>query len=305
MVNTIDLSSPELFQGQRSDFWPELFSEELDNPLSRDGYVLVRGYKDTHEELSEQISKALGRPAVEYIYRSTPRTSRSSGFYSSTEYPSRYKIELHSECAYTNNWPQFVIFWCSVAPSKGMGATIFGDNKLVYDAISPEISREFEERGLTYIRNYGGMDLPWTEVFQTKDRQDVEKYCHSNGLSYTWGEQDSLQTRQTRHAVEHCTKTGHKLWFNQAHLFHPASLEAKMRKGLVSVFGEEGLPRNVLFGDGTRIPDSYILHIMEAYNTVETRFDWERGDTLILDNHRVCHGREPFTGSREILVGMF
>jgi len=33
-------------------------------------------------------------------------------------------------------------------------------------------------------------------------------------------------------------------------------------------------------------------------------FPWQPGDLLMLDNMLVAHGREPFAGRREILVGM-
>ena len=35
-----------------------------------------------------------------------------------------------------------------------------------------------------------------------------------------------------------------------------------------------------------------------------SRFPWEAGDLLVLDNHMVAHGRRPFTGPRRILVAM-
>jgi alpha-ketoglutarate-dependent taurine dioxygenase len=31
---------------------------------------------------------------------------------------------------------------------------------------------------------------------------------------------------------------------------------------------------------------------------------WSKGDVLMLDNITVAHGRQPFTGSRRILVAM-
>ncbi|MEO1181615.1 MAG: TauD/TfdA family dioxygenase, partial [Cyanobacteria bacterium J06636_28] len=33
-------------------------------------------------------------------------------------------------------------------------------------------------------------------------------------------------------------------------------------------------------------------------------FSWEKNDVLFLDNLLVAHGRKPFSGKRELLVGM-
>lgn len=49
-------------------------------------------------------------------------------------------------------------------------------------------------------------------------------------------------------------------------------------------------------------------HIRRAYEVETYRFQWQRGDVLLLDNmlvsHSHSHSRTPFTGKRQVLVAM-
>ena len=77
-----------------------------------------------------------------------------------------------------------------------------------------------------------------------------------------------------------------------------------MRESLLSLFGEQDLPRNCYYGDGSIIEDSTIDHISEVYRTAAVAFPWRMGDVLMVDNMLVAHARNPYRGSRKILVAM-
>jgi len=44
--------------------------------------------------------------------------------------------------------------------------------------------------------------------------------------------------------------------------------------------------------------------LRQAYHEETVSFPWQQGDILMLDNMLVAHGRAPYAGPREILVGM-
>ena len=105
-----------------------------------------------------------------------------------------------------------------------------------------------------YVRNYvQGLDFQWENVFQTTDKSEVESYCRNARIEYEWKDQNSLRTRQVCQAVAAHPKTGEMVWFNQAHLFHISSLKAEVGESLLTMIKEEDLPRNALYGDGSKI----------------------------------------------------
>ena len=87
-------------------------------------------------------------------------------------------------------------------------------------------------------------------------------------------------------------------------MFHLSNLMPKIREGLLAQFTENDVPRNAFFGDGSAIDDSIMEEVRETYNRAKVSFEWEQGDILLLDNILSSHGREPFEGSRDILVAM-
>ena len=156
-----------------------------------------------------------------------------------------------------------------------------------------------------YVRNFGeGVGLPWQSVFQTSDKAALEDYCRRNGMSLTWKDGDRLRVSHVCQSTARHPATGEMVWFNQAHLFHVAGLHPTVRESLLSLFAEEDLPSNSYFGDGSRIEDSVIEEIREAYSQAAVIFPWRTNDILIVENMLVAHGRRPYGGTRRILVAM-
>jgi alpha-ketoglutarate-dependent taurine dioxygenase len=240
---------------------------------------------------------------LEYRYRSTPRHEVTARLYTSTEYPAGETIPQHNEMAYTNEWPLRIGFYCQEAAAEG-GATPLSDSRRVLRKLRADVIARFRASGVRYVRNYGlGLDLSWHTVFQTDDRAEVEIQCRERGIECQW-DGDRLRTSQVCQALATHPVTGEEVWFNQAHLFHVSSLGAEMQAEMLSVLGEENLPRNAYYGDGSPIESATLDHIRDAFSSETVDFPWQLGDVLLLDNMLAAHGRRPFRGSRRVLVAM-
>jgi alpha-ketoglutarate-dependent taurine dioxygenase len=80
-----------------------------------------------------------------------------------------------------------------------------------------------------------------------------------------------------RRAIHPHPVTGEAVWFNDV----PAA------------------PR---YGDGEPVPEDVRTHVRDCYRAAQRRVAWYEGDLLLVDNMLAAHGREPYTGRRDIVV---
>lgn len=291
-------------QGLSLAAWVEANRAFLDERLLHHGGILFRGF-DLHEASDlEKVIEAISGESLEYRERSSPRHSVAGNIYTSTDYPPRFPIFLHNENSYQSQWPLKIFFFCR-QPALERGETPIADVRRVLRHIDPEIRERFAQKGWMYIRNFGdGFGLDWSTVFQTKDRAQVEAHCIKSDIQVEWKEEGRLRTCAVRPALARHPKTGETVWFNHATFFHISTLEPDIREGLLAEFEESDLPANTYYGDGSPIEPEVMEHLREAYRRETVSFPWQKGDLLLLDNMLVAHGRAPFSGSRQVLVGM-
>jgi amino acid adenylation domain-containing protein/non-ribosomal peptide synthase protein (TIGR01720 family) len=284
--------------------WAQSNMDRIERELLDRGGILFRGFAVNSVEDFGRFSTSLYSRTMKYQERSTPRTEVAKDIYTSTEYPPEQTIAMHNEFSYGTKWPMKIWFYCNQAAEQG-GQTPIADSRKVYAAMDPEIRERFARKKVMYVRNYGsGIDLPWQTVFQTQDRAEVEAYCRNAPIEWQWMDGDRLRTWQVREAIAQHPQTGEMVWFNQAHLFHLSNLERDVQESLLATFGEENLPRQARYGDGTPIEQEALHEVQRAYREATIDFDWQPGDVLLLDNMLIAHGRRPFRGSRRILVAM-
>lgn len=290
--------------GLKASDWAELYKDAIEQHIQSNGAILVRGLKIySSGQFSALLTKLFGSELLEYKYRSTPRTEMRGSVYTATEYSASEIIPQHNENAYARTWPSRIGFLC-LLPAQTGGETPIGDNKLILNNLNKEITEKFERKGIMYVRNYSDLDLNWEEVFQTNCKNTVEQYCYDNALSFEWLEENKLRTKQINPATIIHPTSGEKLWFNQAHLFHSSNLTKEIESTLINNLGEDNLPRNTFYGDGTPIETEVLDIIRNEYIKTKITFKWQKNDLLLLDNLRFTHGRESFTGSRKVITGM-
>jgi alpha-ketoglutarate-dependent taurine dioxygenase len=284
--------------------WAVRNLEFVETRLIRHGGILFRGFKITTPVAFEQLCRAVSTQLLEYNERSSPRTQVSPNVYTSTDYPADQSIFLHNENSYQRIFPQKIFFFC-LTPAQTGGPTPIGDCRKVFQRISPKVRERFIEKGWMYVRNFGdGFGLPWQTVFQTDDREVVERECLRKGIRAEWKDQHRLRVSTVLPAVVKQPQSGELSWFNHATFFHISTLDPVLREVLLEEFAEEDLPTNTYYGDGSRIEPEVLEELREAYRQETIAFPWQAGDVMLLDNMLTAHGRGPYSGPRKILVTM-
>lgn len=272
--------------------------------LARHGALLFRGF-ELHEPWQfAQCMAALGLQPFCYTGGDSPRTVVSDGVYTSTEYPATASISLHHEMSYLSRWPTVLAFFAVTAPLAN-GQTSLAITADVSAAIDPEVVRRFHERGLKYVRIFHtGMAFgkSWQETFGTSDRGKVQLIVKDLGSDICWIDTDTLQLETYRSALLDLDGSGRFFWFNQAEQWHPSALSPQVRQQFSAMLGNDLMPHDCKYGDGSEIPPEDLRGIRKAMAGAKLLFDWQAGDLLILDNRLMMHGREPFAGERRILA---
>jgi alpha-ketoglutarate-dependent taurine dioxygenase len=284
--------------------WAANNRESLDRLLTEHGGILLRNFRvDTAEKFEAFVEATSGEP-LHYNERSSPRHVVSGRIYTSTDHPKHLDIFLHNEQSYNLRFPTR-IFFCCTKPAPVGGATPIADARNVFTRLSPSIRAKFMEKKYMYARNFGqGPGLGWEEAFQTRDKSAVEDYCRRNQIEFEWRSGNRLRTRQVREPVAAHPVSGELTWFNHATFFHITTLPKAATESLLSELGEDNLPNNTYYGDGTPIEPEVMNELQQSYLAEKLSFPWAAGDVLMLDNMLSSHGRDPFDGPREVLVAM-
>ena len=283
--------------------WIKANREQVVDTLGKHAGILFRGFalRDMHD--FEAFAEAV-QPGLYGQYGDLPKKEGGKNTYRSTPYPQQKMILFHNESAHQDRWPRKQMFYCE-QPSPVGGATPVVDCRLMYQRLPQPLRERFESKGLLYVRTFADkLDVSWQHFFKTDDRAEVEQRCSAAGIQWTWFDNDELQIRTPCPAIIRHPVTGEKTFFNQVQLHHTYCLDPDVRDDLLAMFGPERMPRHVCYGDGTPIEDEVMALIGELYEACAVRFDWRKGDVILLDNMLAAHARDPFEGPRRIVVAM-
>jgi len=283
--------------------WAAEHRDALRAFVSEHGALLVRGLGLRDADGIAAVFRQLGTLMTERESFAARRLY-SPGVYSASKWPPNQPMCLHHELSYAQDAPSLMLFACLV-PSPAGGATPTADSTAVLGALSEALVERFEREGWLLIRNYNDdVGASFADAFGVDSRAAVENYCRAHAIEFEWLKGGGLRTRQRRKAVVRHPITGRRCWFNQAAFLNEWTMAPEVREYLVDLHGEEGLPFNTRFGNGEPIAAEVVLAINEAYERNAVRERWLSGDVLLVDNLRTAHGREPFEGAREVIVGL-
>jgi alpha-ketoglutarate-dependent taurine dioxygenase len=284
--------------------WAAAHREALRAQVTEHGALIVRGLRPRDAAEAGAVFTALAGELMAEKEAFAPRETLGPGVYSSTTWPANQPMCMHHELSYLLEVPGLMLFACLTAPAEG-GATAVADAEEVLRALPAELRTRFEREGWLLTRAYNDeIGASLAESFGTDDRNAVEDYCRANAIEFAWQPDGSLHTRQRRSAVVRHPVTGRPCWFNQIAFLNEWTLDPEVREYLVDVYGEDALPFNTRFGDGTPIGEDVVRLLNATYDEHTRREPWQAGDLMLVDNIRTAHSREAFGGERQVLVAM-
>lgn len=290
--------------GEPAARWAAGRREALRAAVAEHGSLLVRGLGLRDAAEVGEVFRGLSDTLTVEREAFAPRRAYAQGVHAPTLWPSNQPMCMHHESSYALEFPGLLLFACLEAAERG-GATGVADAAAVLDALPAELTERFEREGWLLTRSYNGeIGASVAEAFGTDDHAAVEAYCRAHSIDVDRRPDGSLRTRQRRPAVLRHPVTGHRCWFNQIAFLSEWTLDPEVRAYLVDVYGADGLPFNTRYGDGGPIGADVVATLNEVYEAHSVRRAWRPGDLLLVDNIRCAHGREPFEGPREVLVGL-
>ena len=283
--------------------WATSQRDFIEQHLRKHAGILFRNFGLTTPQEFEAFAEAI-QPGLYGSYGDLPKKEGGRNTYRSTPYPERQMILYHNESSHLERWPRKQLFFCEFPSSVG-GATPIVDCREMLRQLPADVVEEFERKGLLYVRTFTrNLDVSWRDFFKTDSKEEVETRLEEAGIEWQWLGDDELQTRTRCPAVVTHPVTGDRVFFNQVQLHHVSCLEPDGKEDLLGMVGQERLPRNVYFGDGSVISDEMMKVVGEAYEACAVRFDWRRGDVVMVDNMLAAHARDPYEGPRKIVVAM-
>lgn len=296
--------------------WFAAHRPEIDRLTTEVGAVVLRGFPIDDTADFDALVAGYPTPSFGYAGGATPRASIAGRVYEATQAPPNLRMRLHQEMAYLPNYPARVAFYCKT-PSETGGETIIGDMRQVDRAIRPEFRAKVKELGVFYGRNFKapgwscGDEIldrfhnPWTQAFATTDPRKAEADCEAMGLGWEWIDGSLSTYYRSRGFVDH-PRTGQEIWFNQIATQSSTVRNLGTEKVLYyqEFYGDRPRPWDTRYGDRTPIDPADIDGLYDAYDAAVVAFRWQHGDVMFLDNVNTAHGRNRYTGVRDVQVAL-
>lgn len=283
--------------------WAVASRDELGAAIERHGALLFRGWQVPSVDTFEAFVRGGFGDPLAYELRSSPRHEVANHIYTSTDHPADQPIFLHNEQSYGHTWPHYIAFHCVSEPATE-GATPIADLRRITSRIDPDIVSEFAE-GYQLVRHFHeGVGVSWQSAFGCDSPEQLDEVCRRGDIDYEWLPDGLLRTRQLRPVTAKHPVTGDELWFNHLTFFHHTTLPPDVLEAVLAIFPADQLPYDTRHHDGSPIDPGVMARLRAAYRSESTRFSWQQGDVLVLDNMLAAHAREPYTGDRRIVVAM-
>lgn len=280
------------------------------------GAVVLRDFPLRSTDDFARMVEHFPSPEFGYSGGAAQRNNLKGKVFETTHAAAHTTLVLHQEMSYLPHYPRQLAFFCQHAADTG-GETWIGDMRRAQPLLPQKFLDEVRRRGIMYTRNWRApgtkaehplieqQHRTWHESFYTTDRAKAEEACRGMGVEHTWEPDGGLTIRFkasgfTRHPV-----TGEEVWFNQAHgqTMSPRNI-GQERYDLYQKYYPPGRlrPMQTTFADGEPFDDADINAVLDVLQDITVAFPWKAGDMMLVDNIYTAHGRNSYTGKRDVQV---
>jgi hypothetical protein len=292
--------------------------ERFDEMLAEAGAIVFRGFPLADTAGFGDLIAHYDSPKFGYAGGSSPRRNLQGRVFESTYTPPDQVIMLHQEMAYLPTYPSRIAFFCRI-PSVTGGETFIADMRRVTTTLDPALVAEVEGRGIRYKRNFreaanstgdGWLDAvhrSWQDAFGTTDKGEAMAACEAIGLAAQWLDDGSLDTVYRAPGMITHPRSGDRLWFNHfaTKTICPESIGQARYDSYEAYYGSDrARPYDTTFGDGTRISGEQMNELYKVLRACRVGFPWSQGDLMLLDNYITAHGRNEYSGMRDVQVAL-
>ncbi len=281
--------------------------------LADHGGLLLRGWAVNTPARFEALADCFLAEQASYIGGVSRRSRIHNNVYNTTEAPSDVVIEQHLEATHTPCPPELILFNCQVAPAD-RGETPMASFAELYDRLPQQVTKPLENERVVYTRELidresvfyrvlpasvtQSLALSWQEVSGCDDFHQACSVLEAEGYEVTRRGARRLRTRCSQPVIETHPKTGRKGWYLSDQITRTLPWYTTLpRRALRSVLGME-----FALESGRTLPAAVTDLVHATLQEARFSFRWQAGDVLVLDNHQMSHGRNPFSGERLILT---
>jgi len=292
--------------------------EPLNTLILEAGAIVLRGFPLRDTDDFARMVEHFPSPAFGYSGGAAQRNNLKGKVFETTHAAAHTTLCLHQEMSYLPHYPSQLAFFCQHPADTG-GETWLGDMRRATKMLPQKFVQQVRERGVLYTRNWRApgtkaehilieqQHRTWHESFYTTDKAQAEAACRGMGVEHTWEPDGGLTIRFRASGFINHPVTGEEVWFNQAHgqTMVPRNI-GQDRYDLYQKFYPPGRlrPMNTTYGDGEPFDPADIEAVLDVMQAVTVAFPWHAGDMMLVDNIYTAHGRNSFTGKRDVQVSL-
>jgi len=278
--------------------WIKAYRNELKAQLAEAGAIVFRGFPIQTPEHFDTFAEAFGYSPFTYAdsLSNAVRVNLTPRVFTANEAPPDIEIYLHHEMAQTPVSPEKLFFCCLRPADQGGETPLCRSDRLwsEFKAKHPRWAQQFRALGVKYRMQMPNEDNPasgqgrsWRSTLSVQTRRDAEQKLGLLGYRWQWQQDDGIATETPVLPAVKLLPDGTESFYNQV---IAANLGWQRASG--------SAPPPVTFGDESAIPEAAINALVESATSLTKPMVWQSGDVALIDNHRVMHGRYPYSGDR-------